>query len=53
MPDDDKSDGTYGSRGYVVYIESPELAARAGLIFDRDRDPAHTDIARWGASWLC
>jgi uncharacterized repeat protein (TIGR01451 family) len=50
MPDDDKSDGTFGSRGYLVYIESPELAARAGLIFDRDRDTTHTDIVRWGSS---
>ncbi len=50
MPDDDKSDGTYGSRGYVLYIESRELAERAGEIFDRDLDPAHhNDIARWGA----
>jgi len=49
MPDDDKSDGTYGSRGYVLYIESPELAEHAGLIFDRDCDPTnHADIARWG-----
>lgn len=47
MPDDDKSNGTFGSRGYVLYIESPELAARAGLILDRDRNPDHTDIARW------
>ncbi len=50
MPDDDKSDGTYGSRGYVLTVESPQLAERAGLILDRDRDPAHTDIARWGTS---
>ncbi len=47
MPDDDKADGTWGSRGYVLRIDSPELAARAGLIFDRDRDPVHADIARW------
>ncbi len=50
MPDDDKSDGSFGSRGYVLDIESPDLAARAGLIFDRDRDTAHTDIVRWGSS---
>jgi phosphatidylserine/phosphatidylglycerophosphate/cardiolipin synthase-like enzyme len=47
MPDDDKTDGTYGSRGYVLHIESPELAARAGLIYDRDRNTAHADITRW------
>ncbi len=50
MPDDDKSDGTYGSRGYVLTIESPPLAGRAGLILERDCDPAHADIARWGTS---
>jgi phosphatidylserine/phosphatidylglycerophosphate/cardiolipin synthase-like enzyme len=50
MPDDDKSDGTYGSRGYLLYIESRELAERAAQIFDHDLDPAHHhDIARWGA----
>lgn len=49
MPDDDKADGTHGSRGYLLYIESPELAERAGEIFERDCDPAHhADIARWG-----
>lgn len=47
MPDDDKSDGTYGSRGYVLYLESPELAARAGVIFDLDSDWTHSDIAAW------
>jgi hypothetical protein len=47
MPDDDKSDGTYGSRGYVLYVESPQLAARAGAIFDRDLAPVDGDIARW------
>ncbi len=47
LPDDDKADGTYGSRGYVLYIESPKLAARAGEIFDRDLDPVHTDLTRW------
>jgi phosphatidylserine/phosphatidylglycerophosphate/cardiolipin synthase-like enzyme len=49
MPTDDKSDGTYGSRGYVLYIESPELAARAAQIFERDRDTVHSDIVPWGA----
>lgn len=50
MPDDDKSDGTWGSRGYVLYIQSLALAERAGRIFDHDCDPAHhADIARWGA----
>lgn len=47
LPNDDKSDGTYGSRGYVLYIESPELAARAAQIFERDLDRTHADIARW------
>lgn len=47
MPDDDKADGTWGSRGYVLLIDSPELAARAEVIFDRDRAPVHADIARW------
>jgi uncharacterized repeat protein (TIGR01451 family) len=47
LPDDDKADGSYGSRGYVVLIDSPELAARASAIFERDSDPSHADIARW------
>ncbi|MBN1888689.1 MAG: lamin tail domain-containing protein [Thermoflexales bacterium] len=47
LPDDDKVDGSYGSRGYVVLIDSPELTARAGAIFERDLDPTRADIARW------
>ncbi len=50
LPSDDKTDGTYGSRGYVLYIESPELAARAGQLFDYDGDPTQTDITRWSSA---
>jgi cardiolipin synthase len=50
LPDDNKSDGTWGSRGYVLLIDSPVLAARAGAIFDRDLTPVAGDITRWSLS---
>ena len=51
MPDDDKSDGTFGRRGaYLVITGAPALVARAQAVFDADLDPVHKDILRWTAT---
>ncbi|MEA3308023.1 MAG: lamin tail domain-containing protein, partial [Chloroflexota bacterium] len=48
MPADDKSNGTYGSRGTVIAATAPSVVARATEIFALDCDAAHhNDILRW------
>ncbi len=48
MPADDKSNGTYGSRGTVIAATAPSVVARAAEIFALDCDAAHhNDILRW------
>ena len=48
LPADDKSNGTYGSRGVVVATNAPSVVARAARVFALDLDPAHhADIRRW------
>jgi uncharacterized repeat protein (TIGR01451 family) len=48
MPGDDKSDGTWGSRGVLLITDAPAVVARAGEIFDADVDPVHhNDLTRW------
>ncbi|MDT8304865.1 MAG: lamin tail domain-containing protein [Anaerolineae bacterium] len=48
LPDDDKSDGTWGRRGLVLATNAPTLVARALAIFDDDLAPAsHADLRRW------
>ncbi len=52
MPADDKSNGTYGSRGVVVATNAPAVAARARQVLARDLDPAHhNDILRWNTGY--
>jgi cardiolipin synthase A/B len=47
LPDDDKSDGTWGRRGVVLFTDAPAVVAHVQAIFDADLNPAHRDILRW------
>jgi len=48
LPCDDRSNGTYGSRGVVVAVNSAPVVARAAAIFRLDLDPEHhRDLLRW------
>ena len=48
MPADDKSNGTYGSRGAVIATTAPSVVARAAEVFALDCDAVHhNDILRW------
>lgn len=49
LPDDDKGNGTGGSRGVVLVTDAPEMVARAVEIFEADYNPDdHADITIWG-----
>ena len=51
LPADDKSNGTYGSRGVIVATDAPSVVARAAAIFAHDLDPAHhNDLLRWNSN---
>ena len=48
LPDDDKSNGTGGSRGVVLVTDAPEMVARAVEVFEADFDPVnHVDLTIW------
>ncbi len=48
LPDDDKSDGTWGSRGVLLLTDAPPLVDRLAAILEADLDPAHhNDLTRW------
>ena len=58
LPDDDKSDGTFGRRGVLLITDAPDVVAHVQAIFDHDFDlPAsatppstgHHDLVRWHA----
>ena len=50
LPDDDKSDGTWGRRGVVLITDAAAIVAHVQAIFDHDLDPAnHVDLFRWQA----
>lgn len=45
LPNDDKSDGTWGRRGVVLITDAPGVVSHVQQIFDLDLDPAnHVDI---------
>ncbi|HET91755.1 MAG TPA: DUF11 domain-containing protein [Chloroflexi bacterium] len=49
LPDDDKRNGSGGSRGAVLVTDAPEIVGRAVEIFQADCDPDHhTDVSAWG-----
>gem|GEM_PF-336900 len=47
MPDDDKGDGTWGSRGVLVLTNAPSVVARTAAMWDADMDPTYGDLTRW------
>jgi phosphatidylserine/phosphatidylglycerophosphate/cardiolipin synthase-like enzyme len=50
LPDDDKTDGTWGRRGVLLVTDAPGVVNRLQTLFARDLDPvAHQDIFRWQA----
>ena len=50
LPDDDKSDGTWGRRGVVLVTDAPGVVAHVQAVFERDFAPAeHADLFRWQA----
>lgn len=52
LPVDDKTNGTYGTRGAVVATDAPAVVARAAQVFAADFDPAHhADILRWNTGY--
>lgn len=52
LPSDDKSNGTWGSRGAVLATNAPSVVARASEVFARDLDPVHhNDILRWNTAY--
>ncbi|MDX1663540.1 MAG: lamin tail domain-containing protein [Candidatus Promineifilaceae bacterium] len=49
MPDDEKSDGTWGRRGTVVVTNARGIIERLQALFRDDFDPeSHQDLIRWG-----
>lgn len=50
LPDDDKSDGTWGRRGVFLLTDAPGVAAHLAAVFADDLDPAHSDLLRWTAA---
>ncbi len=52
LPVDDKTNGTYGTRGAVVATNAPSVVARAAQVFALDFDPAHhADLLRWNTGY--
>lgn len=51
MPDDDRANGTCGSRGVVLLTDAPSVVARVAQVFEHDLDPAHhVDLRPWSSS---
>lgn len=51
LPNDDKSDGTWGRRGVVLITDAPGVVAHVQTIFDLDFDTAHhNDLYPWTAT---
>lgn len=54
LPNDDKSDGTWGRRGLVVITNAPTVAQHVQTLLAHDFDRTHQDIVHWQptADWL-
>ncbi|NHZ72646.1 MAG: DUF11 domain-containing protein, partial [Aquificales bacterium] len=50
LPDDDKSDGTWGRRGVVLITDAPGIVSYLQTIFAHDLDTSHPDIIHWQAA---
>ncbi|MBN2007383.1 MAG: lamin tail domain-containing protein [Anaerolineae bacterium] len=52
LPVDDKTNGTYGTRGAVVSTNAPSVVERAMQVFAADFDPVHhNDLLRWNTGY--
>ncbi len=50
MPFDDKTDGTWGRRGVILWTDAIKVVDRVGRLIEDDLDPInHADIFRWQA----
>ncbi len=50
LPNDDKSDGTWGRRGVFLLTDAPGVVAHLSAVFAADLDPLHyRDLRRWSA----
>ncbi len=48
MPFDDKTDGTWGRRGVVIWTDASKIVEQVGQLFEDDLDPInHADVFRW------
>ena len=53
LPDDDKSDGTWGRRGVVLITDAPGVVNHVQTIFERDFDIAnHVDITNTNSPYI-
>lgn len=51
MPADDKTNGTFGTRGGYLITNNPTIVNAAQKILDHDFDPARfADVRRWGTN---
>jgi phosphatidylserine/phosphatidylglycerophosphate/cardiolipin synthase-like enzyme len=51
LPNDDKTDGTWGRRGLCLITNAAPITARLQAIFAADFNPAaHADLFRWSAA---
>ena len=51
LPDDDKSDGTWGRRGVILITDAPGVINHLQTIFARDLDMNnHIDVVHWQAN---
>jgi len=49
LPNDDKSDGTFGRRGVVLITDAPSVITHLQTVFAFDLDLTHVDIVAWQA----
>src|SRR5690606_26766876 len=47
LPDDDKTDGTWGRRGAYLITDAPDVVAHVAAVFADDLETDHLDLARW------
>jgi len=54
LPDDDKTDGTWGRRGLVAITNAPAVVQHMQSVLARDFDRRRVDLFRWQATvdWL-
>ncbi len=50
LPNDDKTDGTWGRRGVFLLTDAPAVAEHLQAVFAADLNLAHADLRRWSAT---